>query len=90
MCNTELADVPIDGLDQRHNAVQILPAPVKRSLASLRAGTKWVYSRLDYIASMSTIISKDPNVKEEFINFARFWECFAELSHKSGQISPRN
>jgi hypothetical protein len=90
MCNTELADVSIDGVDQRHNAVQILPAPVKRSLASLRMGTKWVYSRLDYLVSMSTIISKDPNVKGEFANFARFWECFAEFLNTMEKLLPHD
>ncbi|RIA88754.1 hypothetical protein C1645_877171 [Glomus cerebriforme] len=90
MCNSELADVSIDGLDQRHNAVQILPASVKRSLASLRMGTKWVYSRLDYIASMSSIISKDPNVKSEFINFARFWECYAEFLNAMERLLPHS
>lgn len=90
MCNSELADVSIDGMDQRHNAVQILPASVKRSLASLRVGTKWVYSRLDYIASMSNIISKDPNVKSEFGNFARFWECYAEFLNAMEKLLPHD
>ncbi|CAI2174764.1 16152_t:CDS:10 [Funneliformis geosporum] len=87
MCNSELADISIDGSD-RHNAVQILPAPVKRSLATLRVGTKWVYLSLDYIESMSTVISKDPNVKGEFINFARFWEYFAEFLNTMERLFP--
>ncbi|CAB4440555.1 unnamed protein product [Rhizophagus irregularis] len=90
MCNSELTDVSLDGMDQRHNAVQILPASVKRSLASLRAGTKWVYSRLDYIASMSNIISKDPNVKSEFGNFARFWECYAKFLNAMEKLLPHD
>ncbi|GES74847.1 protein SMG7 [Rhizophagus clarus] len=90
MCNSELADVSIDGKDQKHNAVQILPASVKRSLASLRVGTKWVYSRLDYIASMSNIISKDPNVNGEFVNFARFWECYAEFLNAMERLFPHD
>jgi len=39
MDNSELADISIDKLDI-HNAVQVLPAPVKRSLATLRVETK--------------------------------------------------
>ncbi|CAG8573828.1 16237_t:CDS:10, partial [Funneliformis mosseae] len=89
MCNSELADISIDGSDM-HNAVQILPAPVKRSLATLRVGTKWVYLSLDYIESMSTVISKDPNVKGEFNNFARFWEYFAEFLNTMESLFPHD
>jgi len=28
---------------------------------------------------MSIVISKDPNIKSEFVNFARFWKFFAEF-----------
>ncbi len=48
MGNSELADISIDGSDI-HNAVQVLPAPVKRRLATLYVETKWVYSSLGYI-----------------------------------------
>ncbi len=89
MGNSELADISIDGSDI-HNAVQVLPAPVKRSLATLRVGTKWVYSSLDYIVSMSIVISKDPNVKGEFINFARFWEYFAEFLNAMEKLFPHD
>ncbi len=33
----------------------------------------WLY------ISMSIVISKDPNIKSEFVNFARFWKFFAEF-----------
>ncbi|CAG8583611.1 15098_t:CDS:2 [Racocetra fulgida] len=65
MCNSELLDVVVEYSDQRHNAVQILPAPVKRSLISLRVGTKWVYSSLEHLSSITALIEKDPNVKND-------------------------
>ncbi|KAF0491318.1 Protein SMG7 [Gigaspora margarita] len=88
MCNSELLDVECS--DQRHNAVQILPAPVKRSLISLRVGTKWVYSSLELLSSISALIEKDPNVKNEFANIARFWQQFAEFLNSLERLFPHD
>ncbi|CAG8528945.1 9589_t:CDS:10, partial [Scutellospora calospora] len=88
MCNSELLDVAVEYSDQRHNAVQILPASVKRSLISLRVGTKWVYSSLEHISSISALIAKDPNVKNEFSNITRFWQRFAEFLNSLERLFP--
>ncbi|CAG8534106.1 12023_t:CDS:10 [Cetraspora pellucida] len=90
LCNSELLDVVVEYSDQRHNAVQILPAPVKRSLISLRVGTKWVYSSLEHLSSISALIEKDPNVKNEFANIARFWQRFAEFLNSLERLFPHS
>ncbi|CAG8643576.1 20194_t:CDS:10 [Dentiscutata erythropus] len=90
MCNSELLDVAVECSDQRHNAVQILPAPVKRSLISLRVGTKWVYSSLELLTSMSALIAKDPNVKNEVANIAKFWQRFAEFLNSLERLFPHD
>ncbi|CAG8480573.1 10618_t:CDS:10 [Diversispora eburnea] len=86
MCNSELIEV--ENTEERRNAVQALPAPVKRSLMSIRVGVKWVYSNLEYLASMSTQISNDPFVKDEFSNFAKFWDQFAEFLNTMERLFP--
>ncbi|CAG8792632.1 7123_t:CDS:1, partial [Acaulospora morrowiae] len=88
MCNFELTDVVNDGPEQRHNAVQVLPASVKRSLMSIRVSVKWIYSNLDYLATMSVQISDDPYVKDEFVNFSRFWDQFSEFLNTMERLFP--
>ncbi|CAG8756580.1 5398_t:CDS:2, partial [Racocetra persica] len=90
VCNSELLDVVVEYSDQRHNAVQILPAPVKRSLISLRVGTKWVYSSLEHLSSITALIEKDPNVKNEFTNIAMFWQRFAEFLNSLERLFPHS
>ncbi|RHZ69848.1 hypothetical protein Glove_277g38 [Diversispora epigaea] len=86
MCNSELIEV--ENTKERRNAVQALPAPVKRCLMSIRVGVKWVYSNLEYLASMSAQISNDPFVKDEFSNFAKFWDQFAEFLNTMERLFP--
>ncbi|CAG8627983.1 11866_t:CDS:2, partial [Acaulospora colombiana] len=88
MCNFELTDVVNGGLEQNRNAVQILPAPIKRSLMSIRVSVKWIYSSLDYLTRISTQISNDPFLKDEFVNFARFWEQFAKFLNTMERLFP--
>jgi len=76
MSNFELADVSIDRSDI-HNVVQVLPAPVKRCLATLRIKTKWIYSSLDYIYLCLLLFLKILMLRASL--FARFWEYFAEF-----------
>ncbi|CAJ0897804.1 19179_t:CDS:10 [Entrophospora sp. SA101] len=96
LCVSELEEVSNEKSNENYDhdhmgeniAVQILPAPVKRSLPSLRIGTKWILANLQYLSSMTNDISKDSDVKGDLTKITIFWEKYAKFMNLLEKLFP--
>ncbi|KAG9290201.1 hypothetical protein G9A89_022177 [Geosiphon pyriformis] len=88
VCNSELADVSETALGQTRTAVQVLPAAVKRILATLRIATKWLNVSLEYLAFMSSIIGNDKNIRNQHSSLINFWESYTEFLNSLERLFP--
>ena len=87
ICESELRDVN-SSTGTLNNALQVLTAPVKRVLPSIRIGIKWIHANFAYIASMSSAIAEDSNIKEEHKEVNKFWENVARFLNTMERLFP--